>query len=272
MNFLENPKKGESLSNIQKIKQMAVEDFFNLPSLQASVLNLLTVLKNENATLEDITKAVQLDQVVASRVVAMANSSAFGRRKVNTIEEAVFIIGFNTVKAIVLSLKLFHVFPIPYKLMLELWEHSGHVANIAQLLVHPSQRNIAFLAGLLHDIGRVVLINRYKNEYADLITKNGDDLLISEVEKFGYDHALVGKVFFETFNFPDEIVNAVQYHHCKDWTVSVKYKDIIEAVYIAENVLFLITTSNVSDGEIKDKFLEKNKEKISKIIKNKYKL
>ncbi len=188
----------------------------DLPTLPIILKRLFEVLQDEQSTFVDIADIIKNDQILSEKILSVANSPYFGHTgKVNTIQQAVMLLGYDLVKGISLGTSVFRFLGKRECASLgRLWQHSYEVgiiaANISDHICN-LERSVCFVTGLLHDIGRVVFLSLNREEYLSMLS--ADDITVRETETFGIDHAKIGAVFLENALLPEEIVCSVRYHH-----------------------------------------------------------
>jgi putative nucleotidyltransferase with HDIG domain len=191
----------------------------DVPTIPVLLLRILRVVDGERASSKDLVELMQRDQALAGRVLRLANSSFFAcSREVATLSRAVMLLGFSTVKNLALGIKIWETLSRrggPG--MAALWEHSALVGAAARLIAHRTRAadpEEVFTAGLLHDIGRVVLRIRFAAVYDRITEVSGDmPLVVREREAFGVDHAQAGAWLGEAWMLPTSIVDAARAHH-----------------------------------------------------------
>ncbi len=221
----------------------------NLPTLPAILAKLIKAFQNENSSIDDIAEILKYDQSTTSRIVAVANSPFFGySRMINSIEQAVLMLGFNMVKSISLGVSVFGLLPLQYPAFKQMWVHSYGVATLSGLMcsrIPVADPGICFLSGLLHDIGRAVFLKLYRNEYLSL--HSAGDLLDAEKRMLLCDHAEAGALFLQSLSLPDEIISPVRHHH--DLNGSLQHTGIADCVYLSEGLINLLLPGVASDGK-----------------------
>jgi putative nucleotidyltransferase with HDIG domain len=191
----------------------------DVPTIPVLLLRILRVVDGERSSAKDLVELMQRDQALAGRVLRLANSSFFAcSREVATLPRAVMLLGFATVKNLALGIKIMetmrqHGGPE----IAVLWEHSALVGAAARLIAQKTRAADAeevFTAGLLHDIGKVVLRIRFTATYDRVVATAGDTpVVLRERDAFGVDHAQAGSWIGESWQLPSSIVDAARAHH-----------------------------------------------------------
>lgn len=194
------------------------DDRLDVPTLPHVANQVLMLINRPDVTAKNLEDVIKHDQKLAARVVRVANSPVFaGTVKVTSIQRAVVTIGLRSLQEMIFSVvmgdKIFKSKTFA-KLMTRLWEHSlstGFLAKeIAKLKGLDSE--YAFLCGILHDIGKPILLNTLE----DLRRKNPDRYYLSDelVDEILLDyHEAVGGLVAVSWNFPDMLKGAIRHHH-----------------------------------------------------------
>ena len=196
----------------------------DLPALPAAVLRVMELTDDPNAGLADVARALASDQALAVRVLKLANSAFYGAsRRVSTVSEAVVILGMRTTRNLAMATScqdLLEREVSGYALDRgALWRHSLACGAAAQALAkRAGYRGLeeAFVAGLLHDVGKVVLNACLKDQFTLVLRRAwGGGIPYAEAEReiLGFDHAEAGARLLERWNLPDGLVSAVRHHH-----------------------------------------------------------
>ncbi|MYN11099.1 HDOD domain-containing protein [Pseudoduganella aquatica] len=194
----------------------------DLPSLPAVVGELLACVGQEGLDLQVLAGKIALDQSLSAKTLRLANSSFYGMpSRVTTIQQAVAVLGVHNIRTLVTACSVTGSFRGMAGSSFDLpafWRHSVATAACARALARPLRQNpdTAFIAGLLHDLGTLVLATRYPDEYAMLEAHRvQQDCSQSEAERaiFGFDHAGIGGALAARWQFPLQIQRAVARHH-----------------------------------------------------------
>ena len=193
----------------------------DLPSLPAVVMELLGSIDQEDADLALLAKKVALDQALTAKTLRLANSSAFGLQvKVTTIQQALTFLGVQATRNLIMAASITGCFPsgrCPAFNDKAFWRLSIATAACARVLARHMHFNpdVAFTAGLLHGIGRLVLVTRYPEQYDAVLRERervDGDLLETERAMLGVDHVLAGRALAEHWQFSDTLRQAIAFH------------------------------------------------------------
>jgi HD-like signal output (HDOD) protein len=202
-----------------------VSDVATLVSLPEVVLRINQMVDDPKSSAEDIGRIVAQDAALTARLLTLANSALFGmQRKVDTVGRAIAVLGTRQVRDLTLGLSAVRAFSgIPNDLvsMGSFWHHSVLCAVAARSLAGQCVRGrpeSSFVAGLLHDIGQLVLFAKAPTEsrQALLMTidaPNEPDLHLCEREILGFDHARVGGLLARRWRLPPSLAEAIEFHH-----------------------------------------------------------
>jgi putative nucleotidyltransferase with HDIG domain len=202
-----------------------VDSVQDLPSLPAVVMELLTSIEQEDIDISVLAKKVSYDQALTAKTLRLANSSSFALKvKVTTIQQAITFLGFQTTRNLITAASVTGCFPsglCPGFNDKGFWRHSIATAACAKALARRMRfsQDIAFTAGLLHDIGRLVLVTGHPQPYRDVVEwrlRHNTDWLDAERAVLGLDHVDAGVALADHWNFSDTMRQAIAYHHAPD--------------------------------------------------------
>ena len=213
-----------SLVKSEKL-QGVISKIDSLPSLPALYLELIEELKKEDAEIQVVARIVGKDIGMSTKVLQLVNSAFFGVRKhVASSDQAVKLLGIDTIEGLVLSIHIFSQFDnreIKGMSLETTWNHGLTVGACAKKISKAEKADSkevdnSFLAGTLHDIGKIILAANLPDDYSKVLEisrGNGGDIILAESEVFGVTHAEVGAYLLGLWGFADSIVEAVQFHH-----------------------------------------------------------
>ncbi|HSY27196.1 MAG TPA: HDOD domain-containing protein [Burkholderiaceae bacterium] len=199
-----------------------VKNIRDLPALPVIVIELMGTLDQEDANTTALANKLSRDQALSAKTLRLANSSFYGMQsKVTTIQQAIAILGFNSVRTLVTTAAIISGFSSNKHVTFNFqgfWRHSIACAIGAKMLARQLNVNqdYAFMAGLLHDIGRLVLVTDSSDHYAEVINyRNEKDCYLLDAEKavLGIDHTIVGSALAAHWKFPVLMQKAIANHH-----------------------------------------------------------
>ena len=197
----------------------AIGSIGELPPLPGTYARLVRVLDDENSSTVDVSTVIGSDIAVTAKILQLANSAFFGvGRSVTTVLQAIPLLGREALKCLTLSTGLFDPKNVPAATRAfahNLHEHSSLVALLASELVSERERRDAFSAGMLHDVGRLVLAANTTEEQMEI------------------RHAKVGGYLLALWGLPASVIDAVGHHHDE----SSRGSPIVDAIFTAEEIL-----------------------------------
>jgi HD-like signal output (HDOD) protein len=217
----------------------AVTKLSSLPALHSRILS---VLSDPTSSMANLAPLLDKDPGLTARILRRSNSSYYGRRgTITTVMGALPVLGVGQLRDLVLSSSIVNVFQkLPQTLlsMEEFWKHSVLVGILARELAvvagipDPDEVNTA---GLLHDVGRLVIIQAMPVEYHKLLLFSraaSKPLVLVEYEHLGFTHAQAGGNLFTTWGLPLSISQAAEHHHRPDQIH--RHREIVELVQLAD--------------------------------------
>jgi len=210
------------LSQTSRALDRIVSTIGDLPASPAIVASLMNLTADINVDIEKIGQTISADQALTARLLKLSNSSFYGRAKeVTSLREAVVLLGFKTVRSLAVAASthsLYHKGEDNY-FAARLWEHSLATAicarHTAQITGH-SLYEEAFIAGLMHDIGKMVFNQQAADQYGEIISRVEAERLSFidlEDEILGFNHTDVGMLLLHKWSFPALLSGAVFEHH-----------------------------------------------------------
>jgi len=203
--------------------QEVIQNLGDLPPLPQVATRVIRITADSNTSSEELQNLVRTDQALSAQVLRIANSAMFGRvREVTTLTQAILTLGFSTARSVVLASCVKNLFNRGPAGVQErtLWKHAlvtGITGSAFSRALKLPVIEEAFLAGLLHDIGKSVLALKFPDGYAALLRRvqnqEGDDGLTQELDTFGFDHAMVGEALLTSWNLADSVQAVVRWHH-----------------------------------------------------------
>jgi putative nucleotidyltransferase with HDIG domain len=209
-------------ADVARIKRIT-ESIIGLPTLPTVVSKMIQLVDNPKTSAVSLARLISTDQALTARILKLANSAYYGfSGEISTVNMAIVVLGFNTVKDMGLSLSVFDVFKKMGQSknfdISRFWEHSIACGVASRMLTDEYCRRYsaeAFVAGLLHDIGKVVLNQYFNKEFNEImeLAANGLTLDDAELQVLGTSHARIGAWLAEKWNLPKIISESLLYHH-----------------------------------------------------------
>ncbi len=213
-----------------------------LPALPKVYNHLTSALVDMEVTVDEVADIVEQDQGISAKILQLVNSSFFAVAKsIGDIKHAVSYLGMNMLKNLALSMEVFREFkkgPSAKFIDLEAEQnHSVLTARIAQKLIQDKMASEhAFMAGMLHDIGRLILATSLPAELEEICkipAPEGTPLIAKEQKVLGVTHAEIGGYLLGIWGMPYPIVEAVSHHHMPSRTGSKQF-DVLGAIHVAD--------------------------------------
>jgi HD-like signal output (HDOD) protein/CheY-like chemotaxis protein len=196
-----------------------------LPSLPEVYTDVVSELQSSDPSVQKVAEIISADLAMTAKILQVVNSAFFGLvRKINNPKEAVMLLGTETIKALVLSVKIFSQFnhkKFAWFNFDELFNHSMSVSMFAQTISkqeHLDQTlvNNSLMAGMFHDLGKLILVTNFQEPYQKVLTEAGrtrQNLWDLEIERFGTSHAEIGAYLMGLWGLEYPVIEAIAFHH-----------------------------------------------------------
>lgn len=206
-----------------------MKTFQVLPTVPAAASRAIQLLNESDVDMEAVADILLADQVMAARIIRIVNSPLYKLlQEIDSIRKALIYLGPQRVFEIILTscfLELTDTTDGGPLRMQNCWEHAFGVGLVARKIARLSggyaSEEHAYIAGILHDIGEVILSQQRRHEFTRvLVTARSKELGLwdAEMEVFGTSHAEVGGLLAELWHFPEEFINVIKFHHDLDTT------------------------------------------------------
>lgn len=246
---------------IEKLRELLeMVDDSELSSIKSTVSELIRLINDPKSSAKDLKEVIQLDPPLTAKLLKLANSAYYGfPRTIGDIQDAVVCVGFNELKELALNQKISQIFNeddvfAGYSRLL-LWKHSVAVAVCGKLIYQRTfndQGGTAYVAGLIHDIGIVIEDQFLLDSFFQILDEvgGGADLYETENKILGYDHTDIGNAIAIDWNFPDETVAAIRYHHNPSALDNEEHGRLTYTLFIAD---FVCQEQGIGFGDAKEK-------------------
>ena len=194
----------------------------DLPTTPSIYLDIAEDLESPGGDVRSIAAILSKDPTLAAKVLKVANSSYFSfPRRITELHEAVSLLGIEMVQALALTVRLFSSLPMPGISLDRLWRHCVTVGALAREIALKQQRdrrvaNTSGVAGLLHDVGQLILMSKAPDAYVSIVRKAaGNEVNLLELERthLGVGHPELGAYLLALWGIPDNILDAITFHH-----------------------------------------------------------
>ncbi len=229
-----------------------LEGIDQIPVLPEVISKVLTLMKDPKTSMSDLGKTVSMDIALSTKVLKIVNSAFYGlSQKVSSLGKAVSLLGFNTLKSSIISVSIIKAFKkkVNYKEYYhdefktfthdQFWLHCLAVASIARVLARkhtPILAEDAFVAGIIHDIGKMITEQFLHEHYENIVNYvKTEDSLYYEAEQnvMGFTHCDIGGQLAKIWNLPSVLVNAIKHHH-KPFDAPEEDRNFVKIVHIAD--------------------------------------
>lgn len=249
----------DSPQQVQERVRKLVDKVQGLPTLPSMLNNINRMVLNPATSAKEVAQVISSDPALTSKVLRVVNSSFYGfPNRITTVSHAIVILGFNTIKSIVLSSTIFDVFRRGVKPgdfdRAEFWKHSigcGAAAKVLGRRINYPMLEELFIAGLLHDVGKIVLDQYVPDKFGEVVNLvRSRDILISEAETeiLGVTHADVGAWLFEKWNLSKGLTDTVRCHH--NPALAGESQRFAEIIHVADVLVRALRFGNGGDQKI----------------------
>jgi len=217
----------------------------SLPSLPSIYTEIVSEMQSDDPAIKKVTQIISKDLSMTAKILQMVNSAFFGLfRKINSPEQAVMMLGLETIKALVLSVKIFSEFnekTFSWFKIDDLFSHSLAVSLYAKTILKNENLdqgliNNSMMAGLLHDLGKLVLATNFEKSYRQVLAtaqETGKNLLDLEYDVFGTSHAEIGAYLMGLWRLENGIIEAIAFHHLPTRSMSHNL-GLLTAVHVGD--------------------------------------
>jgi len=235
---------------LKKITQSIIA----LPTLPAVITQLIGIIDNPTTSARNVAQLISTDQALTAKILKLANSAFYGfPREIATVNHAVVVLGFETVKNLALSVSVLERFSSHGENSgfdrQKFWEHSIGCGVAAKLLAAKFRYRVSgevFAAGILHDIGKLVLSQYFPTDFGEILdVAQSQGIYIGKAEELvlGVTHADVGGWLAERWNLPDQLEESISNHHTPGRLGP--RSELTSLIHLAD---FLCRRENIGDG------------------------
>lgn len=232
-----------------------IEKNLEIPTIPVVAQRAIKEMANPDVNVSHLTRILAEDQGLTARVLKVANSPLYAQaREVKNLQQAAMIVGLNTLRGIVVSVANRMIYKRFGKVEQAMWEHSVAVAVAAHTIAVKKKlphRDESFVAGLMHDVGKVVMNNGARDAFAksvQLAEEEGMDSIEAEHQVFGFSHVDVGGLLLERWSLSPRLGQAVFLHHDLELvsTVAEGNEDLVYATNLADKIAHVLQIGSLT--------------------------
>ena len=251
------------LEQLDALTQLLVREIETLPQFPENIVTLQRLLADPNHEISDIAREISVDPSMTADLLKLVNSAQFMLpKRVDNIVEAVKLVGTKGVRNLLYSYGTQKVLGEKYSEMRSMWTHAYRAAFYAYILAKSFKRkkellDDVYVGGILHDLGQIVIASMHP-ELLDRITRvckdKGIPAKLLEDFSIGLNHAEVGALIARKWNFPEQLISAIRYHH-EPLRAPAAHRDIVYSVYLA-NVICDMERERIGFDQIQTSVLK----------------
>jgi len=228
--------------NIFRLSQAIVDSIDSLPQFPENIMEIQKLLNDPDANISAIARQMAMDPALTADLLRIVNSAQYMlTKRIDNIAEAVKMVGLRGIKNLLYSYGTQLILGSDSAEKKELWEHSYKTAYYAYSLVNKIKRNtilldFAYVSGILHDIGKIIFSNVHPellNKIRSFSAERNIPKSTLEYLSAGMNHAGIGALIAEKWNFPEKLVAAIRYHHNPS-AAPEDCRTLVESVYLAD--------------------------------------
>lgn len=227
-----------------EIQQRILNEIEELPSFPENILELQRLCREPEVTIKELSGRIIQDPALTMSVLRLSNSAGFiTMNRIESIDDAIKIIGLRNLNAILIASSARNIMEKKYSMFRQIWAHCNRVAFYSRMIairhgLAKKSDNI-YLAGLLHDIGKIVLLSASGKltDWIATVTRNHEIRTTTVIEEvsIGISHSTIGELITKKWNLPDFLVEAIRCHH-SPMNTGEKYRDTCYTVYLANQL------------------------------------
>ncbi|MCX8124917.1 MAG: HDOD domain-containing protein [Spirochaetes bacterium] len=223
------------------IKQQILDQIDGIPTFPDHIVQLLELCRRKDVEIKDITFSIMRDPALTADVLKLSNSAGFvpGKR-IDNLSEAIMTIGLKNLESLLMTISARKILDERFQKFEQIWDHCDKTASYARTIATQYRMNTIVeqvsLCGLLHDLGKIVLLSvnlELTNWIADLVSdrKMRTSTVMEEIS-IGISHSGIGQLIAQKWQFPQYLIEAIQWHH-SPLSCDSKYKDHVSVTYLA---------------------------------------
>jgi putative nucleotidyltransferase with HDIG domain len=232
------------IENVNLLTQAIIREVESLPQFPDNIVFIQKLISDPDSEITDIARQISTDPSLTADLLKLVNSAQFMLpKKVDNIVEAVKLVGMKGIRNLLYTHGTQKILGAKYQEMRTLWEHSYRTAFYAYQLAKSFKRrkdilDDIYVGGILHDLGKIIVASLHP-DLLDRITNfcksKGIPTSMLEDLSVGFNHAVIGAMIAEKWNFPEQLVAAIRHHH-EPTEYAAEHRDVVYTVYLANVV------------------------------------
>jgi putative nucleotidyltransferase with HDIG domain len=256
-------------SQVRALEEIA-RNAGELPAFPGIAMSAMQLIDDPNTSARELQFVIAKDQALTARILKIVNSAMFCfEREVSTLSHAIAIIGLDTVRSVIVAAtvqQMFHSGSGKDLTAQLFWEHSWGAALAAKAIALSTKYPVveeAFTCGLLHDMGKMVMLRNRTALYREILNdvyRGASNFCDAELQAFGFTHAQVGALLATKWRFPAQLIESILYHH--DVASASDHRQLASITSLADRMMAVLEV-----GFHKDKSLKLEEEASAQILK-----
>ena len=235
------------LNITNKFKEKILDEVQGLPPLPQSLTRIIEMCNNKDSDMNQIAHEIEKNPALSADLLKLSNSAGFAvRNKVSSIHAAVKVVGLKNIKNMLYVSGVRKIMDGKYTKLQEVWDHSNKCSFVARYLAMENGRakyaDIGSVGGLLHDLGKLVLLSIDKSVFSKMSEYKDRDMSSSTViEEFsiGISHSTLGAILAKKWSFPADVTAAIEFHH-RPFMAPPEHREVAELIYLANMITDVI--------------------------------
>ncbi len=226
-----------------RVKKQIIKEIDGIPTFPENLLQLQRLCNDPEAPIDRMVSMIKVDPALSADVIKLSNSAGIApNKRIEDIKTAVVTIGMKNLNAIIVASNARRILNERYTSFEMIWEHCNKVAFYARNIALSSRLSgiveKVYMAGLLHDLGKIVLLatdKRLVRKIADIVKNRQITTTTMEEISIGISHSSIGSLIAKKWYFPDYLIEAIKYHHAP-YNSNPKFADIVNVIYLANMI------------------------------------
>lgn len=249
---------------VTEIKTKIALDIDDLPTFPENIIHLQQLCRKKEVKIGELASGISTDPALAASILKLANSAGFiTSLKINNLKDAIKIIGLKNLNSMLIASAARRILDTRFSFFKEVWAHCNKAALYARLIAYSFNMTaiseMAYLASLLHDLGKIILLSADNDLTSKIETvavkRQMRRSTVLEEMTVGISHSSIGRIIAEKWNFPSYLIEAIAYHH-SPMSAKAEYRDIVAITYLA-NALCLIEEKKFDYFYLEDEIIQR---------------